>query len=98
SIADSFFVSPKSALVVQVLQGDAIAVQSILPHGTKDFEFDQIPTASYRIRAYLSKDGTDVYDPGSVRPWRFGVPTGEYPKPVDTRPRWTIADIDFDVK
>ena len=99
AINDSFFVqSPKSALVVQLLDGSNVSMQKILPHGKKDFEFDQVPTGTFRIRAYLSRDGSDRYDPGSVQPWRFGVPTGEYPKPIDTRPRWTMADIDFDVK
>jgi hypothetical protein len=96
---DSFFAaSPKSALVVQVLDGPNIAAQKILPHGEKSFEFDQMPTATYRVRAYLTRDGLGVYDPGSVQPWRFGVPTGEYAKSFDTRPRWTIANIDFEVK
>ena len=102
TIADSFFAqNPRSALVVQVLQvlqGGAVAAQKVLPHGERKFAFDQIPTASYRARAYLSRDGTGVYDPGSVRPWHFGVPTGEFPKEFDARPRWTIANIDFEVK
>lgn len=97
SIADSFFAAPKSAVVVQVLQNDLIVTQQILLHGTKAFEFDRLPAATYRVRAYLSRDGTGKYDPGSVRPWSFSVPTGEYPKPVDIRPRWT-ADVDFDLK
>ncbi len=99
TIADSFFTqNPLSALVVQVLQGGSVAAEKILPHGQTKFEFTQIPTATYRVRAYLSRDGTDEYDPGSVQPWRFGVPTGEYPKEIDTRPRWEIANIDFEVK
>ncbi|HEX5315259.1 MAG TPA: Ig-like domain-containing protein, partial [Candidatus Kapabacteria bacterium] len=99
TIADSFFAqNPSGALVVQVLQGGSVAAQKILPHGEKKFEFNQIPTATYRVRAYFSRDGSGVYDPGSVQPWRFGVPTGEYPKEFDARPRWTIANIDFEVK
>ncbi len=99
TIADSFFAEPKSALVVQVTQGGTTVVaQKILPHGERSFEFDQLPTSTYRVRAYLSRDGSGTYDPGSVWPWRFGVPTGEYSTQFDTRPRWTIANIDFVVK
>jgi hypothetical protein len=99
TIADSFFAQNSlSALVVQVLQAGAVAAQKILPHGEKKFEFNQIPTATYRVRAYLSHDGSGIYDVGSVQPWRFGVPSGEYPKEFDARPRWTIANIDFEVK
>jgi len=99
TIADSFFAqNPKSTLVVQVLQNGNVAAQKNLPHGEKKFAFDQIPTATYRVRAYLSRDGSGIYDGGSVQPWRFGVPTGEYPKEFDARPRWTIANIDFGVK
>ncbi len=99
AIADSFFAEgPQSALVVQVIQGGTVVFESVLPHGTKAFSFDRVPAATYRVRAYLSRDGSARYDPGSVRPWRFGVPTGEYPKDFDARPRWTIANIDFEVK
>ncbi len=99
-MADSFFTQyPMSALVVQVMQnGTVLTDQKILPHGVKDFVFNQIPTATYRVRAYLSMDGSGKYDPGSMQPWRFGVPSGEYGKSFDTRPRWTTANIDFDVK
>ncbi len=100
AIADSFFAkNPKSTLVVQVMQnGTLLTDQKILPHGEKTFEFNQIPTATYRVRAFLSMDGSGKYDPGAMQPWRFGVPTGEYGKAFDTRPRWTTANIDFDVK
>jgi hypothetical protein len=99
-MADSFFTQyPMSALVVQVMQnGTVLTDQKILPHGVKDFVFNQIPSATYRVRAYLSMDGSGKYDPGSMQPWRFGVPSGEYGKAFDTRPRWTTANIDFDVK
>jgi hypothetical protein len=99
-IADSFFANwPKSTLVVQVLEnGSNIVAQKILPHGEKHYEFNQMPTSTFRVRAYFSKGDTAVYDPGSVIPWRFGVPSGEYPKEFDTRPRWSIDNIDFDVK
>ncbi|HZK75654.1 MAG TPA: Ig-like domain-containing protein, partial [Candidatus Kapabacteria bacterium] len=99
TIADSFFAqNPSSALMVQVLQNSMVAAQKILPHGERTFAFDRIPTATYRVRAYLSRDGSGIYDAGSVQPWRFGVPSGEYPKEFDARPRWTIANIDFEVK
>lgn len=100
AIADSFFTQhPQSALVVQVMQnGTVLTDQKILPHGEKKYQFDQIPTATYRVRAFLSMDGSGKYDAGAIQPWRFGVPTGEYGKPFDTRPRWTIPNVDFEVK
>jgi len=99
-IADSFITNwPKSTLVVQVLEnGTNIVAQKILPHGEKHYEFNQMPTSTFRVRAYFSKSDTAAYDPGSIIPWRFGVPSGEYPKEFDTRPRWSIDNIDFDVK
>ena len=99
-IADSFFTkNPNSALVVQVMQnGTILTDEKILPHGVKDFEFNQIPTATYRVRAFLSINGSGKYDPGAMQPWRFGVPTGEYGKAFDTRPRWTLPNVDFEVK
>ena len=59
-IADSFFTkNPNSALIVQVMQnGTILTDEKILPHGVKDFEFNQIPTATYRVRAFLSINGS----------------------------------------
>jgi len=99
TIADSFFTqNPQSSLVVQLLLNGAVVEQRVLPHGQKHFEFERVAVGSYRVRAYLSKNSTADYDAGSIQPWRFGVPTGEYAKQFDTRPRWTIANIDFEVK
>ena len=95
----SFTGSPLGVIVVQVYQAPATVIrQSVLPHGTGSFVFDQLPSGTYRVRAYYSPDGSGSYLSGSVRPWRPGVPTGEYAKDVIIRPRWEMSKIDLEVK
>lgn len=99
SIADSFFTQyPRSVLVVQLLLNGTIVRTLVLPHGVTSFAFDEVPGDRYRVRAYLNKDGGTAYDPGSPYPWRFGVPTGDFPGDIEARPRWEIAKINFEVK
>jgi len=100
TIADSFFTqNPAGALVVQVFQGASnVLRQIVLPHGEHQYSFDQVPVGTFRVRAYFSRSGTLTYDAGSVKPWRFGVPTGDYPKEITTRPRWEMSKIDFEIR
>jgi hypothetical protein len=99
TIADSFFTQhPRSVLVVQLLLAGNVVREIVLPHGVKAFAFDRVPGDRYRVRAYLNLEGDRAYDPGSPYPWRFGVPTGDFPGDVEARPRWEIAKINFDVK
>lgn len=99
TIVDSFFTQyPRSVLVVQLLLGGNVVRELILPHGTRTFAFDRVPGDRYRVRAYLNLEGDRSYDPGQPYPWRFGVPTGDFPGDVEARPRWEIAKINFDVK
>jgi hypothetical protein len=99
SVADSFFTGySQSLLVVQLLLNGTVSRELVLGHGDTTFAFDQVPGDRYRVRAYLNKEGGTAYDPGNPYPWRFGVPTGDFPGDIDARPRWEIAKINFEVK
>ena len=99
-VEDSFFVqNPMGALVVQAFNtGTSEMRPVVLKHGEKHFSFDQLPSGNYRVRAFFSRDGKAVYDPGSVQPWRFGVPTGDFPKELEVRPRWETKQVNFEVR
>ena len=100
AIQDSFFAqNPVGALVIQAINTRTNEQRSIvLKHGEKHFSFDALPPGNYRIRAYLNRDGKPVYDPGSVQLWRFGVPTGDFPKDLEVRPRWETKQVNFEVR
>ncbi len=100
TIADSFFTqNPAGALVVQAINSATNEIrQVILKPGEREYLFDGIREASYRVRAYFSPTGSVVYDAGSVQPWRFGVPTGEFAQMVSARMRWTTKNIDFELR
>jgi hypothetical protein len=100
SIADSFFTqNPAGALVVQAINSTTTEMrQLILKPGASEYTFDGLPEASYRVRAYFSKSGDAAFDAGSLRPWRFAMPSGDFAQPVSARMRWTTKNIDFEVK
>jgi hypothetical protein len=62
------------------------------------YTFDQVPRGKYRIRAYLSLDGSMRFESGSIVPWRFAAPNGDFPGEVDVRPRWSVDKVDFRVQ
>jgi hypothetical protein len=62
------------------------------------YTFDQVPRGKYRIRAYLSTDGSARFESGTVVPWRFASPNGDFPGEVDVRPRWAVDKVDFRVQ
>ena len=99
-VQDSFFVqTPKGALVVQAINTGTSEVRPIvLKHEEKHFSFDQLASGNYRVRAFFSRDGRAVYDPGSIQPWQFGVPSGDFPKDLEVRPRWDTKQVNFEVK
>jgi hypothetical protein len=100
AIVDSFFTrNPTGALVTQTINTATSEVRTIiLKHSEKHFAFDGLPPGNYRIRAYFSRNGIAFYDPGSIQPWRFGVPTGDFPKDLEVRPRWETKQVNFDVR
>ncbi len=100
TIADSFFSqNPAGALVVQVFQTPAnIIRQMVLPHGTKHYFFEQVPNGTFRVRGYYTRSGSSEYESGTVSPWKPGLPSGDYPREVTTRPRWEMSKIDFEVR
>ncbi|MDP4200909.1 MAG: Ig-like domain-containing protein [Bacteroidota bacterium] len=100
AIEDSFFTqNPAGALIVQAINTSSNELRQIaLKHGELEFVFEGMREATYRVRAFFSRTGDPIYDAGSVLPWRFGVPTGDYPQLVSARMRWTTKNIDFEVR
>lgn len=100
AIQDSFFVqNAAGVLVVQALAtGTGELRQVVLRHGEREYAFDGLPEGSYRVRAYFSRSAEPVFDAGSLKPWRFAMPSGDFGQVVTARMRWTTKNIDFEVK
>lgn len=69
-----------------------------LARRTTSYTFEQVPRGKYRVRAYLSLDGSARFESGNVQPWRFAAPNGDFPGEVDVRPRWAVDKVDFRVQ
>ena len=99
-VADSLWPRfPNGNVVVQLLDGSGVKQQQRVLHThTTHYEFERVPRGSYRLRAYLANAGTLNYDAGSIIPFRFASPSGDYPTSIDVRPRWSTEKVDFPLK
>ncbi|HET6512893.1 MAG TPA: Ig-like domain-containing protein, partial [Candidatus Kapabacteria bacterium] len=99
-IADSLWGRSSSETLVVELIGIGNSERQVQQLGKRAtaYTFDQVPRGKYRIRAYLSLDGSLRFESGSVMPWRFAAPNGDFPGEVDVRPRWAVDKVDFRVQ
>jgi hypothetical protein len=99
-IADSLWARSSSETLVVELIGIGHSERQIqaLPKRATSYTFEQMPRGKYRIRAYLSLDGSMRFESGSIVPWRFAAPNGDFPGEVDVRPRWSVDKVDFRVQ
>ncbi len=99
-IADSLWTRSSSENLIVELIGIGHNERQIQHLGKRAtaYTFDQVPRGKYRIRAYLSIDGSMRFESGSVMPWRFAAPNGDFPGEVDVRPRWAVDKVDFRVQ
>ncbi len=86
-------------VTIQLLTSDDVTFRSVtLPPGKHSYIFDRVPRGKYRVRGWVSKTEGGKYDPGSVIPFRFGAPSGDYPDMIDVRPRWTVEKVNFEIR
>lgn len=91
--------SPLRRLAVEILGTEERDRQiQLLPERTLTYAFDRVPRGRYRVRAYLVRDETLRFYGGSVVPYVFAMPSGDFPGEVDVRPRWSVDRVDFLVK
>lgn len=100
AMSDSLIRKDTAAKVtIQLLTSEDATFRSVtLPLGKRSFVFDRIPRGKYRVRGWLSTGGIGKYDAGSVIPFRFGAPSGDYPDMIDVRPRWTVEKVNFEIR
>jgi hypothetical protein len=100
TISDSLIKLDSSMKVtIQLLtSGDAVFRTVNLSLGKLSYIFDRVPRGKYRLRGWLSKTEGGKYDAGSVIPFRFAAPSGDYPDMVDVRPRWTLEKLNFEIR
>ena len=86
-------------ITIQLLTSNDVTFRSVtLPLDKRSFVFDRVPRGKYRVRGWLNANGDAKYDAGSVIPFRFGAPSGDYPDLIDVRPRWTVEKVNFEIR
>ena len=86
-------------ITIQLLTSDDVTFRSVtLPLGKHSYVFDHVPRGKYRVRGWISTKEGGKYDAGSVIPFRFGAPSGDYPDMIDVRPRWTVEKVNFEIR
>lgn len=100
TIADSTAAKYPSATLVLELIGISGPEHQVLhlPASTRSFAFEKVPKGKYRVRGYLTNRADFTYDTGSVIPWKFAAPSGDFPGEIDVRPRWEIGHVNFEIK
>jgi hypothetical protein len=100
SMPDSLMkIDSSMKITIQLLTSDGVTFRSVtLPPSTHAFIFDRVPRGKYRVRGWLSANASGKYDAGSVIPFRFGAPSGDYPDLIDVRPRWTVEKVNFEIR
>lgn len=84
-------------ITIQLLTSDGVVFRVVnLPIGKLGYIFEKVPRGKYRVRGWIGS--AKEYDPGSVIPFRFGEPSGDYPDAIDVRPRWTVEKVNFEIK
>ncbi len=86
-------------ITIQLLTSNETTFRSVtLPLGKRSFIFDHVPRGKYRVRGWVSTNAGGKYDTGSIIPFRFGAPSGDYPDMIDVRPRWTVEKVNFELR
>jgi hypothetical protein len=86
-------------VTIQLLTSDDQPFRTVtLPLGKHAYIFEKVPRGKYRVRGWVSTNGDGKFDPGSVIPFRFGAPSGDYPDMIDVRPRWTVEKVNFEIR
>jgi len=86
-------------ITIQLLTSDDQPFRTVtLPLGKHAYIFEKVPRGKYRVRGWVSANGDGKFDPGSVIPFRFGAPSGDYPDMIDVRPRWTVEKVNFEIR
>jgi hypothetical protein len=99
-VADSLWArSPETHVVLELLESDGDRRElRPLKHRETDFAFERLPKGAYRVRAFLTFTALDEYDQGSLIPFRFAAPSGEFPGAIEVRPRWSIDRVNFELR
>lgn len=97
---DSVYNPAAHRIVVQLINAEThVVTRKVLSEGRTTYAFETVSPGRYRLRAWLSS-GSDAaaWNGGEIAPFRFAMPTGEYPELIDVRSRWTVDDVNFELK
>ncbi|MEO6941051.1 MAG: Ig-like domain-containing protein [Candidatus Kapaibacterium sp.] len=99
-VADSAWKrNPNARYVVELIGSSSDYLRRVqLPQGSATYEFDRVPMGKYRVRGYIVEGANGRFDAGSVIPYKFSAPSGDFPTEIDVRPRWTIDKVNILLK
>ncbi len=96
---DAIYSAADFRVVVELINlGTGEKIRKPLSEGRNVFSFARLQRGKYRIRGFLSDNDFNFFNTGTVQPFRFAMPSGDYPEEIDVRPRWTVDNVNFDLK
>lgn len=96
---DTLFNPAEHRIGVEITDaGSNFSQRIVLSEGRNNFSFPHVPRGKYKVHAWLTSDPEGSYDGGSIKPFRFAMPSGEYSEEIDVRPRWTVENVNIDLR
>lgn len=99
SFADSIYNPATHRVVIQLINVESnTRMRKVLSEGRSTYSFDRVPAGRYKVRGWLTEMENNMWLGGKVHPFSTSMPTGEYQELIDVRSRWTVEDVNFDLK
>lgn len=99
TFADSLYNPATHRIVVQLVNvGTNAIMRKVLSEGRLKYTFENVPAGRYKVRAWLAEAASNAWFGGQIRPFNHAMPTGEYLDQIDVRSRWTVDDVNFELK
>lgn len=97
--ADSIYNPAAHRVVVQLVNTETNAkMRKVLSEGRIKYAFENVPPGRYRVRAWLTMMENNMWLGGKVQPFSPAMPTGEFPELIDVRSRWSVDDVNFELR
>ncbi len=97
--ADSLYNPATHRVVVQLVNiGTNVVTRKVLSEGRLKYTFENVPAGRYKVRAWLAEAANNTWFGGQIQPFKYAMPTGEYLDQIDVRSRWTVDDVNFELK
>jgi hypothetical protein len=97
---DSIYNPATHRVIVQLINtATNVKTEKVLSEGRTKYTFENVSPGKYKLRAWLSTAAdNNAWRGGQIFPFVYAMPTGEYPELIDVRSRWSVDDVNFDLK